>query len=152
MKLTVYLYLVPRSRMMELYLHSPSCLQDIVFKQLSTGTTDVQTCLYLKTVVFCDMNLKMEAAGFFKTLHLSTRLCGVTKGWSRNNALGLHFGGACFESQLGHWLSWLKAFMGLLIPSRQMPRKYPSGHDCFLPHPSQFISHPTNQHYTLTAL
>jgi hypothetical protein len=37
--LTTHLHLVPRSRMVELYLHSPVCLHGIVLDWLSTGTT-----------------------------------------------------------------------------------------------------------------
>jgi hypothetical protein len=37
-KLTTHLYLVPRSRMLELYLHSPICLHGIVLNWLSAGT------------------------------------------------------------------------------------------------------------------
>jgi hypothetical protein len=82
--------------MMELYLHSPIAQGQLMYKH---------ACIS-RPWVFCDMTLKMEAAGFFETLHLSTRLCGVTKGWSSNNecCVGLYFGGACFESQLGQWL------------------------------------------------
>jgi hypothetical protein len=39
MKLTTHLHLVPRSRMVELYLNSYICLYDIVLNELSTGTT-----------------------------------------------------------------------------------------------------------------
>jgi hypothetical protein len=37
-KLTTHLYLVPRSRIEELYLHSPICLPGIVLNSRSTGT------------------------------------------------------------------------------------------------------------------
>jgi hypothetical protein len=38
-KLTTHFHLVPRSRMMELYLRSPIFLHGIVLNSLSTGTT-----------------------------------------------------------------------------------------------------------------
>jgi hypothetical protein len=38
-KLTTHLHVVPRSRMMKLYLHSHICLHGIVLNELSTGTT-----------------------------------------------------------------------------------------------------------------
>jgi hypothetical protein len=38
-KLTTHLHLAPRSRMVELYLHSPIHLHDVVLNWLSTGTT-----------------------------------------------------------------------------------------------------------------
>jgi hypothetical protein len=38
-KLTTHLHLVPRSRMVELYLHSPVCLYGIVLNWLTTWTT-----------------------------------------------------------------------------------------------------------------
>jgi hypothetical protein len=37
-KLITHLYIVPRSRMVELYLHSPLCLHGVVFNELGTGT------------------------------------------------------------------------------------------------------------------
>jgi hypothetical protein len=47
-KLTTYLHLVPRSRKVELYLHSPICLHGIVLNELSTG----QLYLYMRVYVF----------------------------------------------------------------------------------------------------
>jgi hypothetical protein len=38
MKLTNYLHLLPKSRMVELHLQSPICLHDLVLNYLSTGT------------------------------------------------------------------------------------------------------------------
>jgi hypothetical protein len=38
-KLTTHLYLVPRSRKLKLYFHSPICLHGIVLNYLSTGIT-----------------------------------------------------------------------------------------------------------------
>jgi hypothetical protein len=38
-KLTIHLHLVPRSRIVELYLHYPTCLHGVVLNQLSAGTT-----------------------------------------------------------------------------------------------------------------
>jgi hypothetical protein len=39
MKLTTHLHLVPRSRKMELYLHSPICLHGIMLKKSGKETT-----------------------------------------------------------------------------------------------------------------
>jgi hypothetical protein len=38
-EITTYHHIVPRSRMVELYLHSPIRLHDVVLNQLSTGAT-----------------------------------------------------------------------------------------------------------------
>jgi hypothetical protein len=38
-KVTTHFHLVPRSKMVELYLHSPIHLHGVVLNQLSTGTT-----------------------------------------------------------------------------------------------------------------
>jgi hypothetical protein len=45
--------------------------------------------MYKHTAILCEMTLNMEATGPFETQHVPTRPCGVSKGWSSNNALRL---------------------------------------------------------------
>jgi hypothetical protein len=42
-KLVTHLYLVPRSKMVELCLHSPVCFRDLVLNLLNTGTTALRS-------------------------------------------------------------------------------------------------------------
>jgi hypothetical protein len=46
LKLTTPLYLVSRTRMAELYLHSPICLHGVVLNELITGITSPFYLLY----------------------------------------------------------------------------------------------------------
>jgi hypothetical protein len=61
---------------------------------------------------------------------LQRKICALYFGtmywvdWFSSNVLDLYSGGAWFESQPGHQLSWLKFLVFFLIPSWQMQRYY----------------------------
>jgi hypothetical protein len=54
----------------------------------------------------------------------------------------MYLEGAQFESQIGHQLSQLNAFVGFLSSFQQRLEQYlVLGHGCIVPHPFQFIIH-----------
>jgi hypothetical protein len=60
------------------------------------------------------------------------------------NTTTLYSGGPAFKSQSGNWLSWLEFFLCFSsdLPDKCWDSTLKSGHDHFLPNPSQFIIHP----------
>jgi hypothetical protein len=60
------------------------------------------------------------------------------------NTATLYAGGPAFKSQSGNWLSWLEVFLCFSsdLPDKCWDSTLKSGHDHFLPNPSQFIIHP----------
>jgi hypothetical protein len=58
------------------------------------------------------------------------------------SACDVYSGGALFEYQLVHWLTWFRFLLCFLSPSIQVPVNYLKlGHNRFLPYPFQFIFH-----------
>jgi hypothetical protein len=51
-ELAAYFHLVPRSTMVELYLHSPICIHGIVLNYLSTGTTLLYVLFVIHNIFF----------------------------------------------------------------------------------------------------
>jgi hypothetical protein len=66
------------------------------------------------------------------------------------SSLGSHSDGVWIESQLRHWLSWLRVFCGssqsLLSNAGIVPLL---GHDCFLPNPFPFMIYGTSRQSVL---
>jgi hypothetical protein len=70
-----------------------------------------------------------------------------SKSWSERHGRMVRIpasysGGPGFKSRPGDRLSWVRTFVVLRRPSRQIPGEYLKlSHDHFLPHPFQFIIH-----------
>jgi hypothetical protein len=65
MKLATHLHLLPRSKMVELYLHSPTCLQCIVLIGLINKTEGQLFILYLASVSkkgVCELDEEIKGA------------------------------------------------------------------------------------------
>jgi hypothetical protein len=80
-------------------------------------------------------------------------LLHVLTGCCIGNALDLYSGGAGFESQPGHRLSWQRFFCGFPQSLQVNAGTFRwSGHDPSLPNPFQFICHPTMWWYIVSIL
>jgi hypothetical protein len=114
MKLTAHLYLVPKSRMVELYLHSPLCLHGRVLNKLSTGTTLPFTfTLLLFTLSYTQYTYIWGSIVVVKNdqiladLHVSSLL--VTKKWQFFNVYSV-------ENQQSFHVRWVPCHHGMARP------------------------------------
>jgi hypothetical protein len=82
----------------------------------------------------------------------------VKKWWAKHrgptvNSLALYSGGSGFKSQSRGQLSWLRFLVvSSFPPGNCQDCTLKSGHDHFLPNPSQFIIHLSPYHSTLYSL
>jgi hypothetical protein len=75
-----HLHLVPRSRKMELYLHSPTCLHGIVINLLITGTTLFLVLLTCQMVELKEKYATLEQTTIY-TLAIDSYITNSSRMW-----------------------------------------------------------------------